>query len=157
MIDHGTALSLVMRLSGLAGFPVAPEGVLELVNALAAAKRASTANSLVSDWLTESMFAPRPAEIGSKLRSMESEEYSTAPMENTHSPANIDAMRAGEVWQPRPYSSKCSQCGGLGFLYAKIPAPKTHPQAGQQFDAVVRCRACKPAHQEEPVKRRGKR
>jgi len=140
MIERTIASNLAMRLSGLAGFPAGREAVAEIINALAVAKNHSTAKSVVDDWINSSPYAPRPSEIRSALVSLEQPEYSTMDMYSDSTAENIDAMKAGQVWQPQPYPNRCSDCGGLGYLYAKIQAPKTHQQAGAMFDAVVPCR-----------------
>jgi hypothetical protein len=70
---------------------------------------------------------------------------------------NINKMRAGEVWQPRPYPNRCSICGGLGYVYCKVPAPKMHQQAGTQLDAVTRCPGCKRDAPVEETKRRARK
>lgn len=61
-------------------------------------------------------------------------------------PKSYEAMAAGEVWQPRPYPAQCSKCGGLGFIYCKVPD-------GSDAVRPCECRAPKP----ELVEKRRKR
>lgn len=61
----------------------------------------------------------------------------------------VAAMRAGGVWQPRPWPGKCSACGGLRFLYCKIQAGPNAYFPGLMYDAVQRCACLGPIRTDE--------